>query len=110
MINLDKHLTTKPKYLIGLLQAGGVASYILLLVALATNFGSLIEHSSQILAPMIFLTTFVTSALICGSIVLAYPAWLAVQRRSKDAIEIIAWSIAWLLIILFTVIFIAILR
>ncbi len=100
MINFETVLASKPKYLIGLIQASGVALYITLFVSTVMHFGSSFEDDVPFVTPIIFLMTFVTSALICGSLILAYPIWQIVQDRVKDAALIVAWSIAWLLVIL----------
>lgn len=108
MINLEKTLSAKPKYIIGLVQAVGVATYITLLITFFTGFAPRFEHDSMFLAPIIFLMVFVTSALICGSLMLAYPLWLTVQGRIKDAAEVVVWGIVWLLAILLSIIILAI--
>lgn len=46
--------------------------------------------------PMIFfLTAFVFSALLCGSLVLGYPALLFFEGVRSRALLVILWSVAW---------------
>jgi hypothetical protein len=79
---------------IGLVQALGVAGYVLLIAAAVSTLERIESNSPQILAAAAFLTAFVVSALVCGSLILAYPATLALKGKVKDALEIIAWSAA----------------
>ena len=81
---------------IGIVQAIGVTAYVLLFAFAASNLERLKVHPPQILAAAAFLTAFVVSALVCGSLVLAYPAVLVMQGKTKNALEIVAWSAAGL--------------
>lgn len=81
---------------VGLVQAAGVAAYVLLIAFTISNLEHIESDSPQVLAAAVFLTTFVISALVCGSLIMAYPATLALKGKVKDALEIIAWSAAGL--------------
>jgi hypothetical protein len=94
-------LATRPKYIIGLAQATGLAVYVLAFVTIAWNIVPHFEHRiAPLFGAMMFLTAFVTSALICGSILLGYPILLALKGQIKDAVQIVAWSAAWLVALL----------
>ncbi len=102
MLEIEKMLSDKPKYIIGLAQAAAVAVYVLLSVTAVINFGSGLEHTiPPMLSGMIFLMAFVTSALTCGSLLLGYPLWLILKGRVKEAVLVVAWSVVWLITILF---------
>lgn len=99
-----------PKIL-GLLQALGLILYITLfsqgahmvLPLLKTRFDAPGPESA---VPMIlFLLTFVTSALICATIAFGYPAYLFLEGKRKTAVLTVCWNILWL--IAFFVLFIA---
>jgi hypothetical protein len=107
MTNLERIVSPKSASIAGLTQAVGLIAYIVIFVALAMNFGPLLEHSPSILAPVIFLTTFVTSALTCALIEFTYPLWLVVQGQVKEAIKVVAWSIAGLISLLLIIIIVA---
>jgi hypothetical protein len=82
---------------VGLMQAGGVVAYILAFASLV----SAIEKTGgadppQILAMAFFLTAFVTSALICGSLVLGYSALLLLDKQTKRAVEVLVWTAGYL--------------
>ena len=53
----------------------------------------------------IFLLVFIISAVVCSSIMFAYPAMLFFGNRKDEAIKIVLWSLAW--IILFLIIFVS---
>lgn len=109
MINVAEKLASLPSYVVGLIQAVSIATYILLFVTAAINAGPLIGASVEdtFAGPAVFLIAFITSALICGTIMLGYPTWLTVQSRFKEAIVVILYSIGWLLAILLAIICIA---
>lgn len=109
MNNLVHALANKPPYFIGFLQAVGIALYIGLFVIAATRIGPVLGQDRSLIPPIIFLTTFVASALICGSIMLGFPAWLALQNRFRDAVTVVASGIVWLLVILLAITVISIL-
>ena len=82
---------------VGLVQAGGVVAYILTFASLV----SAIEQTGrpdppQILAMVFFLTAFVTSALICGTLVLGYPILLLLEKQTKRAVEVLVWTAGYL--------------
>ncbi len=97
---LERFLAGKPTYAVGFLQATAAAVYVAAFVTTAINVGHFVKEPPAILGPVIFLTAFVTSALICGFLVLAYPAYLALKGKIKTGLCIIAWSAAWLILIL----------
>ncbi len=82
----------------GFFQALGITVYI--------SFFALAVHAVQqkavtphpILGVIIFLLTFIISAIICGSIAFAYPISLFFENRKLDAIYTILWSVSWLII------------
>ncbi len=90
------------------LQASGVAIYVLLLAYSGQNFISQLHPAiaSPILALAFFLLLFVTSALICGGLVLGYPAYLFFNGERKTAIRLVLWSVGWLVILLLVLVFI----
>lgn len=88
---------------IGLLQAAGLAGYISVFAASAfriqawTHAHNIAPH--PIAGIMLFLLAFVISALICASLILAYPLTLFFDGRKSDALKIILWSGIWLIAI-----------
>jgi hypothetical protein len=84
----------------GLKQAAGIIAYILLVVTIMTQSGINEQNIPGILAPLMFILMFVTSALICGTIALYYPATLALQGKVRDALEVIAWTGVWMIAML----------
>lgn len=95
---------------IAFLQAFGIACYVAIF---ATTIYTLQIWSvtraiepHPALAIALFLLTFILSALICGSIMFAYPIIVFSRGQRTDALKIILWSILWLgaLLVLFGII------
>lgn len=88
----------KPKYIepawqIGALQGTAVIAYVILLVTLMNALGNIENGPNQSLfIPIFFLLTFVISALICSSLVLGYPAVVALNGDIKRAIMVVVWT------------------
>ncbi len=94
-------MQTSPK-LIGLLQALGLLTYIALLALSVITLSSWvrpIDTPSSPLPIIIFLLTFVTSALICSAIAFAYPIRLSMQGKKETAMQVVLSTILWLLAI-----------
>ena len=90
------------------MQAAGVTIYIIVFIIAVMLLGSLANHMSRggvslidYIYPAFFLMAFVISALMTGSMVLAYPLWLLSRGKAKDAIIIVTWSAIWLIVFIF---------
>ena len=92
---------------IGLLQAAGLALYVGFFAVLAFSIRELTEEGGLSVHPIVgvslFLLAFVISAIISGSIVLAYPLTLFFDGRRRDALKIVFWNAVWLIAIFFAV-------
>lgn len=87
---------------IGALQALGLVAYVGAFAFLAPRVvlwfdARMPEPQTPSLPIMLFLLTFVTSALICATIEFAYPVQLFMQDRRKEALQVVLWSLGWLL-------------
>ena len=90
---------------IGLLQTAIVTGYILTGALVVTSpflqrFPERIFEHYPPLGILSFLTTFVFSALFCGTAMLGYPALLCFEKDYRRATQIILWSIGWLALFL----------
>ena len=97
----------------GLYQSLGLAAYCVLVAFIMINIPKLFSASGETMDLMqgfIFLTIFLVSALITGSIALAYPISLAYRNNIKEAafivLSTVVWSIIFLIIALITAIII----
>ena len=90
--------------IIGLLQALGLILYVSLF---ALSSRVVIEWlklrfdvpGSESVVPMTaFLLAFVTSSLICASIVFAYPLLLFFRGDKEMPIRIVLWNVVWLIL------------
>ncbi len=90
----------KSPKLIGLFQALGLLAYIVLFT-LIIRFGTVWlsgwEPSDPFISMTLFLIAFVTSALICSSLVFAYPIRLVITERKHEALQTVLWTLAWLI-------------
>src|SRR5660398_122407 len=92
----------------GLYQSLGLAAYCILVVVIMSNLPKLFTSNpgvtNNLLQGFMFLIIFLVSALITGSIALAYPALLAFRKNIKEAafivLSMVLWSILFLIIAL----------
>ena len=87
--------------LVGLLQALGLVGYVLLLVTTVHFVSTWFPKDTDAfptLGMITFLLTFMTSALICGSIALAYPISLYIKDRKREAAQIVLWNVIFLMV------------
>ena len=90
---------------VGLLQTAVVVAYILTgaLVVTSPFVHRIPERIFEYYPPLGFvtvLTTFVFSALFCGSTILGYSALLCFEKNYRRAVQIVLWSIGWLALFL----------
>ena len=97
----------------GLYQSLGLAAYCILIAFIMNNLSKLFPNNGvtiNLLQVFMFLIIFLVSALITGSIALAYPIYLAFRKNIKKAafivLSTVLWSILFLIIALVTAIII----
>ena len=87
---------------VGLLQAAGLVLYVCFFAFMVLTFDSVAANfqiePSPILGITLFLLSFIISAVICGSLFLAYPVILFFRNEKNIAYRIIIWNIGWLVI------------
>lgn len=85
----------------GLFQAAGLTLYVILFVLSAWNVGQWFEalgmKTHPVLNMTVVLMAFVTSASICGTIMFTAPVLRFLDGRKNEAIQIVLWTIGWLL-------------
>ncbi len=95
---------------LGFFQAAGLALYVIVFAASVQWFQQWLiiqnVHTGPMLSIILFLLAFVISAIICGSLIFAYPILLFFDGKKDKAISIVFWSAVWLIVLF--VIFIAI--
>ncbi len=82
----------------GLVAALGLAGYMLLVAGVITNGSRWFGKEDGYFGPVLFLSLFGTSVLICGLIVLSGPYKLFVAKKGKEALMLIVWTTKWLAI------------
>ncbi|OGC93180.1 MAG: hypothetical protein A2142_09275 [candidate division Zixibacteria bacterium RBG_16_48_11] len=91
---------------IAFLQASGLTGYIGLFAVFALrmqSWGRAIEASEAshpFWAIILFLIAFVISALVSATLILGYPIHLFFDGRKSEALKIVFWSAAWLVVYL----------
>ncbi len=95
-----------PLSLIALIQTLGLAAYITTIGLFIWNAEHLIGKMNNFFGPVLFLTIFVLSAIICALITLSYPVILFWdQKKTKEAIKLVIYTASWLGAITLTIIF-----
>ena len=94
--------------LLGLVQALGTVLYVALVVLLLTLAFGIDEPNSEgqaveNLRAVALLVLFIVSACISGALVLGYPAVLAVRKHIREAVTLVAATVAWLVLMLSSV-------
>ncbi len=95
---------------LGFFQAAGLALYVIVFAASVQWFQQWLViqnvHINPAFSIALFLLVFVISAIICGSLIFAYPILLFFDGKKDKAISIVFWSAVWLIALF--IIFIAI--
>lgn len=97
---------------IALLQAAGLTAYVAVFAFLALHIQPWLianRNVHPILGIILFLLTFVFSALVSGALILGYPVFLFFEGRRSEALRIVVWSALFLLFFLCVVLLVAIL-
>ena len=83
---------------VGLAPASRVLGYIMLVAGIMTNAEHLFgQDQKPYLAAVTMLTLFSTSVLVCATLVLGKPYLLWVEKKPKQALELVAGTAKWLL-------------
>lgn len=81
------------------MQGLGLAAYVSLVGAVLWRGDEWFGPANNFLGPVLVLSLLVASALICGGMALAYPLYLALEKkRTKEAIRIVVYTTLWVLI------------
>jgi len=81
---------------IGFLQAAGVFLYCAIVSGVFRISSKFFGTPPEFLSTALMLVIFVFSAAITGSIVFGYPAYLVLNRRVKEALFVLAYTLIYL--------------
>jgi hypothetical protein len=85
--------------IISFLQATGIATYIILISLFLGKADQVFNNLNQFTGPVVFLSLFSLSALICSLLAFTYPAILFWEhKKPKKAIKIIIQTTLFLVI------------
>lgn len=91
-------------WLAGFLEAAGIVFYIsvfAIAVGYLSPWFAMHQDLGQVTGIIIFLLTFVFSALVCGALALAYPLLLVLKKGEwKNALLVLSWAAVWLFLFL----------
>lgn len=80
----------------GLLPALGIVGYISLFTVFIMSANKFMPGPDPTWAPLVFLTIFCFSALTCGLIVFYKPYLLFIDKKAKEAGELVLATAKWL--------------
>lgn len=83
--------------LIGFLQALGVVVYVALISGVLDILGKSFVQPAAFFTSVAILSLLVFSAAVTGSIVFAYPAYLGLNKRIKEALSVLGFTLLYLL-------------
>ncbi len=84
--------------LAGLRNSAATVVYVVAVAWFMSSASAIFGDQKSLLMPVAFLLLFVVSALITGTLVLGQPILTFMQGKKTEALEIMAWTIAWLVI------------
>lgn len=80
----------------GLLPAIELIGYVFLVTQFLANGEKFFVNINKSLGPIMFLTMFCFSVLTCGLIVFYKPYMLFVDKKGKEAMNLVLWTTKWL--------------
>lgn len=78
------------------MQAGGVVGYVVAFAMLITNGEKLFPNIKPPLGPVMLLTIFCFSVLTCGLLVFYKPYLLFMDKKPKEAANLVLMTAKWL--------------
>ena len=88
------------------LQAILTFAYVLIVVEIMNNGEKIFGKANGLLGGAAILMIFVVSAALCGLLVLGKPIMLYLDNQKKEALKLIYFTIAWLVV--FTAVILAV--
>ncbi|MFZ2190412.1 MAG: hypothetical protein WA057_02460 [Candidatus Magasanikiibacteriota bacterium] len=78
----------------------GVFAYILFVSLLMNNAKYLVDKVNDVIGGAMFLSLFVLSATVVGSLIFARPIMMYLDGNKKEAIKLLFYTVAWLFVLL----------
>ena len=91
-------------YLVGLFQALGISIYCVLVMLFFQIMGKSNIEANQMVLGILMLILLVLSAAISGLIVFGLPVYLAINKKIKEALNILAYTFLYLIAIIMIII------
>lgn len=94
----------------GMIQAAQVFAYVGLFTIFISNGEAMFPNLNRTFGPLMMITLFCFSVLACGLMVFYKPYMLFVDKKGKDAMQLVLYTTKWLgIFALLTIIFVAML-
>ncbi len=94
----------------GLIQAAEVVGYVGLFTLFISSADNLFPNINKTFGPMLLLTLFCFSVLTCGLMVFYKPYMLFVDKKGKEAMQLVLSTTKWLgIFVLVIMLFVAML-
>lgn len=88
---------------VGLLQALGVTVYCTLVGGVFWIFQKFVVAPPQFLGTVLMLILLVFSTAVTGSMVFGYPVYLAINKKTREALTVLAYTLMFFLAIIFVI-------
>jgi hypothetical protein len=90
------------------MNALGTVAYVTAVALTMSNGERLFNNINQTIGPIAFLTLFVLSAAITGSLVLGKPVLMYLNNQKNEAIRLFLYTLCWLAAAIVILLFLAI--
>ncbi|OGG03394.1 hypothetical protein A2W14_07505 [Candidatus Gottesmanbacteria bacterium RBG_16_37_8] len=91
---------------IAFFQSLGLFLYCSLVAVIFWKGNSWFGRVPNYIGPLLFLTLFTTSALVCGFLVLGYPFLLIWERKKPiEAMKLIGFTVLWSMLFVLSILF-----
>ena len=91
-------------YLIGLFQALGISVYCILIVLFFQGMENSSIKVNEIIAGSLILIILVLSAAISALIVFGRPVYLVINKKIREALNILAYTFLYLIVIIMIIV------
>lgn len=90
-------------FLRSLINSAGVFIYVLAVVSLISNAKNIFGDEEGFFVPVFMLLLLIISATTTGLLVLGRPLYLYLNNQKKEAFTLLLFTLAWLVLFLFSV-------
>ena len=93
----------------GLVDALGVAIYVVTVAFIMTNGSKVFGSTPSVLVPTVILMLLVLSVAMVGSLIFGRPTFMYFEGMKKEAVKLVICTLSWLMIFTVLIIFVLLL-